>query len=126
MYHVADLLIRIKNNYMADKDSLVIDYSKIKKEILEVLKKNGYVSDYKVFKDDKFKKIEVSLDFDKAGFTNVRIISKPGKRVYRNLNELKNNKSRLGILVVSTSKGVMSGREAIKSKSGGEVLCKIW
>lgn len=126
MYHVAQLLTQIKNANMANKTEISVSFTNLKKGILEVLKANGYISDFKVYKEGDRKYININTDSSNSSFNDVKIISKPSKRVYASVQELKNNKSGVGIFILTTPKGVLSHTDAIKNKAGGELICKIW
>ncbi len=123
---ISDLLIRIKNGYLAYKKSVSCPVSKIKVSILEILKKHKYIEDYKI--DKKSRNIEVILRYEKKSpaMQEVVRVSKLGLRVYAGWKKLPNVLNGLGICIVSTSKGVMTGEEARKMKLGGEILCKVW
>lgn len=122
---IADLLTRIRNAYMAGKESLVIPHSKTKVAILEVMKKRNFIHDYKEAKGEKFPEINVTLSADREGITLKRI-SKPGQRIYMKSNNLKKVNGGLGVAIVSTPKGIMSAQEAKKEKVGGELMCEIY
>jgi len=121
-----DLLIRIKNGYMASKDSVMTPYSKIKEDILKILKKLGYIEDFVVDKKNKLD-ITVILAYEnnKALFTDVKIFSKPGRKFYIKSTEIRTDRSGITSKVLSTSKGVMTDIEAKKNKIGGELLFEI-
>ena len=123
---IADMLTRIRNAVKAKHSSIVMPYSKLKVSLLEVIKKNNFISDFKVIKNSKsFDEIEVKFnpDFKELNLTRV---SKPGQRIYIKKNEIKPVLNGYGISILSTPKGLMTGDEAIKSKTGGEYICKIW
>lgn len=121
-----DLLIRIKNGYMASKDSVMTPYSKIKEDILKILKKLGYIGDFIVDKKNKLD-ITVILAYEnnKPLFTDVKIFSKPGRKFYIKSAEIRTDRSGITSKVLSTSKGVMTDIEAKKNKIGGELLFEI-
>jgi len=96
----------------------------VKKAILDVLKSNGYIADVKVTKDDKFSNITVDLADLPYGLSLKRI-SKPGQRIYIKSQETPRVLSGLGVAIMSTSKGIMTGKEARKQKLGGELICEI-
>jgi len=127
---IADMLIRIKNAMMIRKSSVVIPYSKMKIEILTILKNKGFIVDYREIKVGVFKDIEVDLKYEIDGKTSVITeifrVSKPGRRIYIKKDEIPKVLQGKGLVVVSTSKGVMSGEEARKKGLGGEVLFKAW
>jgi len=122
-----DLLIRIKNGYMARKEAIESPHSKLKEKILVIMKKLGYIKDFNIDKKNK-SLITVSLAYDNGIplFTDVKIFSKPGRRMYMNVSEIKPNKSQIFSRIFSTSKGVMTDTDAKKNKIGGELLFEIW
>ncbi|MBN2144879.1 MAG: 30S ribosomal protein S8 [Candidatus Aureabacteria bacterium] len=124
---IADMLTRIRNAYSTKHLKVDIPLSRIKEAILDVLRKEGYISDY-IKKTDE-RKLEVTLKYPSSGskiFHEIKRISKPGRRVYVKQNEVKPFKGGLGINILSTSKGIMTNREAGKAGLGGEWLCSIW
>lgn len=122
---IADLLTKIRNAIKARHSKTVVTYSKLKVAILEVLKKNNFVEDFKVVKVGHFDHIEIILN-PKHHELHLKRISKPGQRIYVKNDTLKPVLSGYGIGVISTSKGVMTTSEAQKSGLGGELLCEIW
>lgn len=127
MYH--NLLTKIKNAQAAGKSSLKTPYSGFGLAILETLVKNGFLSGLEVKGRSPHKKIiEISLKNDggKRVIRGIKLISRPSRRIYLGYKEMKSVKSGHGMLVVSTPKGVISGKEARKSKVGGEALFEIW
>lgn len=122
---IADLLTRIRNAYMAGKESLVIPHSKTKMAILEVMKQRKFIHEYKEEKGAKFPEINVTLSENRQGITLKRI-SKPGQRIYVKSGSLSKVNGGLGVAIVSTPKGIMSAEEAKKEKVGGELMCEIY
>lgn len=122
---IADLLTRIRNAYMAGKESLTIPHSKTKLAILEVMKKKKFIGDYKESKGEKFPEINVDLASDRQDIT-LRRISKPGQRIYVKSGSLRKVNGGLGVAIISTPKGIMSSEEAVKEKVGGELMCEIY
>ena len=125
---IADLLTRIRNAVMVGKNEILVPTSKLKVGVVEVLAKNGYIADYKV-EDGKPRGL-LKVVINEAG-TNAKIneiakVSKPGRRVYSSADDLPVVKSGRGMIIVSTSKGLMTGREAKKNRLGGEILVKVW
>ncbi len=122
---IADLLTRIRNAGRAHHEKVSAPYSKIKEGILKVLKTKGYVEDFKVETEGKFKVLTITL---KEGRTDLSLtrISKPGQRIYIKTDELKTIKSGLGIVILSTSKGIMTNYEARKQNLGGELICEVY
>lgn len=129
MYLVADFIIRLKNAAAARRREAILPYSKLNKAIGHVLVKQGILGSIKEESKDGKKTLHATINFDKrlAVFTDVMVISKPSLRVYADATDKAGLVGRgLGITVVSTNQGVMTGREALKKGVGGEVLFKIW
>lgn len=122
---IADLLTRIRNASKAHHQSVTVPYSKIKEQIVKVIKEQGFVKDYATEKEGSFQVLKISLNEDGREI-NLRRVSKPGQRIYIKKEELKAVRSGLGLSVISTSKGVMSNHEARKNNIGGELLCEIY
>lgn len=121
---IADLLTRIRNGQMARKTSVFIPASKLKTEILEALKKSGFVLDYKKDVQDNHPVIRIDLDSTKQLTLTKR--SKPGQRVYIPKDGIKKVMNGYGISLISTSKGILTGDEARKAGVGGELICEIY
>lgn len=133
MDQIANMLISIKNGGLVKKDSVVVPHSKIKVAILEVLKREGFIKTFDV-SDLGSNKKEIKIVINYEGIhpnitpkiNDVKRISKLSKRVYQGVKDIKSVKYGFGLLVLSTPKGIMSGKEARKEMVGGEVLFKIW
>ena len=126
---IADSLTRIRNASMRRLEYTTLYYAKIVVSILEVFKAKGFIKDYKVNDKDGKQSISVQLAYDERGYSvisEVKRISKPGRRVYKSRNELKRFKNGYGTIVVSTSKGVIANEDAYRANVGGEALCSIW
>lgn len=125
---IADMLTRIRNANQMKYETVDIPASKLKKEILEVLKQEGYVLGYKVIKKDVQDTLRVTLKYvgNERVVKGLKRISKPGLRVYAKNNEIPKVLNGLGIAVISTSRGLMTDREARKQKVGGEILAYVW
>ena len=125
---LSDFLARIKNGYMAHRDSVDAPYSKMKEEIARILKARGYVAGYKTSEENNRKTIVVELKYNglTAAIEGITRVSKPGQRVYEKTHKIPHVLTGYGMAIVSTSKGIMTDKEARKAKLGGEVLCKIW
>ena len=121
---IADLLTRIRNANMAHKESVNAPYSKIKENILKVMKQYNFIEDYMVNSEDAHKTLDIDLNQDKKDM-ELRRVSKPGQRIYLKNSDLRTVKSGLGISILSTSKGVMSNIQAKKENLGGELICQI-
>lgn len=127
-YLVADFIVQIKNAYLANRKVVTTRYSKLTFAIGEVLVKNRMLSSVKEETIDGKRMIVATLRFikRKPALHNVEIISKPSLRVYVDLNDLQKIKREEALSVVSTSQGVMTGTDAIKGNTGGELLFKVW
>jgi len=126
---IADMLTRIRNANQMKHDTVDMPASKLKKEILVVLKEEGYITDYKLVADGVQGTIRVTLKYlqnKERAVRGLKKISKPGLRVYAKSDELPRVLNGLGIAVVSTSQGIMTDREARKKQIGGEILAYIW
>ncbi|MFO7750647.1 MAG: 30S ribosomal protein S8 [Desulfobacteraceae bacterium] len=126
---VADMLTRIRNGVKAEFAKVDIPGSKLKIEIARVLKEQGFIKNYKFVEDDKQGILRVYLKYAgemKPAIYGLQRISKPGRRVYSKAKEIQPVLNGLGISIVSTSKGLMSDKQAKKQNLGGEVLCNIW
>lgn len=126
---IADMLTRIRNANTNKHDSVLIPQSKTKLAIAEILKTEGFISDYKTVNVDKIDMIEVSLKYGPNGekvIQGLKRISKPGLRIYANAEQLPKVLNGLGIAIVSTSKGIVTDKNARKLNVGGEVLAYVW
>ncbi len=125
---IADMLIRVVNAQKASHETVYIPASKVKESIAKILFENGFIRGYKIEKDNKQNGIIVELKYvNREGvIKGVKRISKPGRRVYKSYTEIPRVLNGLGIAIISTSKGLMSDRNAKKNKVGGEVLCYVW
>src|SRR3989338_7892667 len=120
---IADFLTLIRNATRAKKETVDVVQSKINKEILEIIKREGYISDFKPLEASR--KIRVYLKYA-SNRSVIKKVSKPGLKVYTSYNKIPNVLRGLGIAVISTSKGVMTNKEARELKVGGEILCYFW
>lgn len=126
---IADMLTRIRNANLVRKEVVEVPGSKIKQEIAEILKREGFVRDAEFIEDEKQGVIRIFLKYGQNNervITGLKRISKPGLRVYAKSNEVPKVLGGLGIAVISTSQGVLTDKEARKNKTGGEVLAYIW
>jgi small subunit ribosomal protein S8 len=126
---VADFLARIRNAIKARHQKVDVPASKLKTEIARILKEEGYVSNYKAVEEDGKKVIRVYLKYgndNQAAISNLSRVSRPGCRVYVGHNEIPRILGGLGINILTTPKGVMTGRQARKEGVGGEVLCEVY
>ena len=125
---IADMLTRIRNANAMRYKEVEVPASKIKLEIARILKEEGFISDYKIKKNDVQDSIELGLKYNNKErvITGLKRISKPGLKVYASKEELPRVLNGLGIAIISTSKGIMVDREARKQNLGGEVMAYIW
>jgi small subunit ribosomal protein S8 len=126
---IADLLTRIRNANMVRHATVDIPASKTKKSILEILLKEGFIGGFETVTVENHETIRVALKYgqDKSRvITGIKRISKPGLKVYAKKNELPRVLGGLGVAIVSTSKGIVTDREARKLQVGGEVICYVW
>lgn len=121
---IADMLVTVKNGYMTKKVNVTIPYSKFKMEIAKVLQVSNFVG--KVAKVDSKIEIELLYENQKSKLTELKRVSKLGLRVYQKSKEIKKVKGGKGLYILSTPKGVMTGRDAKAKNLGGEVICLIW
>ena len=126
---IADLLTRIPNANSAKHDSVEIPSSNMKKAICQILLDEGYIKSFTVVEDNKQGMIKVTLKYGEGKtpvIQGLRRVSKPGLRIYRNVEDMPKVMKGLGVAIISTSKGVMTDRQARKEHVGGEVLAFIW
>lgn len=125
---ISDMLAQIRNALLLNKESVEISHSKMKKEISRVLKENGYITDYLEVSDDKFKKLKLILKYQrgKGVIQGLKRVSRPGRRIYTQKAEIPYVLGGLGIAIISSSHGIITGQQARRLNTGGEVLCYIW
>lgn len=126
---IADILTRIRNANTAKHATVDVPASNMKKAIAQILVDEGYIKNYKLIEDGKQGVIRVTLKYGEGKsqvITGLRRVSKPGLRIYSNVEEMPKVMKGLGVAIVSTSKGIMTDREARKQNVGGEVLAFIW
>ena len=125
---IADLLARVRNGTRAQKTETFIPYSKIKAEIARILKDEGYISDYSIDTTAAHPRIKITnkLANRSSAITGLRRVSRPGLRRYVGADEVPRVLGGMGLAILSTSRGVLSGREAKKQKVGGELLAYVW
>jgi len=123
---IADLLTRIRNAGTARKRTVVMPYSKLSEQVAEILKNNRFIESVAVAKNGNFKALELGLSSDPETITSLVRVSKPGRRVYTSAKNIPIVLGGRGLVIVSTSSGVMTGREAYKKGLGGELICKVW
>lgn len=126
---ISDLLTQLRNANQVEKAEISIPHSRIKADIVRVLKKEGFIEDFKVEKVKDHMRIQIRLRGvgEERAITGLKRISKPGLRRYVSATDIpKVIRGGLGVSILSTSRGIMTGREAKKEKVGGEVLCFVW
>lgn len=133
---LSDILIRIKNGYLAGQKTVVMPHSNLGEEFVKILLNEGYLVRVEVIKDDKgsrkktsaFKTIKMDLKYEgrKPVLTDVKIISKPSLHIYVKKSNIPYVLGGRGFVILSTSRGLMIGREARKKGLGGEVICEVW
>ena len=125
---IADMLTRIRNASRAKHATVGFQYSRIKKEILVILKREGFVADFEVRKEGNKRDIAVTLKYfeKKPVIRSIERVSTPGRRIYVTRDDLRATKNNMGISIVSTSRGVTTGRQAKRLGVGGEILLRVW
>jgi small subunit ribosomal protein S8 len=128
---LADMLTRIRNAVRVERPTVELPVSKVKCGVAEVLKREGYIWDWHEAEEEGLpsKQLHIDLKYGPNGervIRHIRRVSKPGRRVYARADNLKPVLNGLGISIISTSRGVISDREARQRKLGGEVLCELW
>jgi small subunit ribosomal protein S8 len=123
---IADLLTRIRNGYLARLHEVAVPYSKMKAEILRILKKNGHIADYSL--SEETRSFVVTLeDVRKTKYVpSFRRISRPGQRIYIRSEDIRKSRNGVGIYILSTPKGIITGYEAHSLGVGGELLCEVY
>ncbi len=132
-YPIGDALIRIKNAYLASQTQVTLMASNLILGVLKILKKEGYIKDMKLKKDGVKRRVVVDLKYnlDKSkklqpAIEGIKIVSKPGRRVYVGYQDIPPVYSGIGINILSTSQGILTGAQAKKKRLGGELICQIW
>jgi small subunit ribosomal protein S8 len=125
---ISDFLLRIRNASKAKKLRVEIPASKMKQGLAEILKRESFIHDYSIVEDSKQNIIKIQLKYrnGSSAITGMKKISKPGLRIYKDASQLPRVLNGLGTAVISTSKGLMTDREARSQSAGGEVICYIW
>jgi small subunit ribosomal protein S8 len=126
---LADMFTRIRNGSKEKFEKVDVPSSRMKREIVKILKEEGFVKNFKVITDDlKHEMIRIFLKYDtnKKGIIHIKRISKPGRRVYMGVDRVPSVMSGLGISILSTPKGILTDQAARKANVGGEVLCYVW
>ncbi len=126
---IADMLTRIRNAVAVERPHVEVPLSNLKKGLADVLKREGYIWDWQEVDGDPSSQLRLDLKYGPNGervIQSIRRISKPGRRVYSQARELKPVLHGMGIRILSTSRGIVSDREARQKNLGGEVLCEVW
>ncbi len=126
---IADMLTRIRNAMMVRHDVVLVPNSKVKLSIARILKEEGFISDYEVLRGKPHRQISIHLKYgerNQPALSGLERASKPGLRVYVAREEVPRVRGGLGVAIVSTSKGVMTGQHAWRQGIGGELLCYVW
>lgn len=125
---ISDMLTRIRNASSAKHKRVDMPVSKLKTEIARILKENHFIHDYKVLDDGRHGVLRIYLKYyeDQPVLRSLRRVSKPGRRIYMGADEMPRIRNGLGLAIVSTSKGMMSDRQARSHKVGGEVMALVW
>jgi len=126
---IADMLTRIRNAVAIERPHVDIPVSKVKRGLADVLKREGYIWDWKEVDGKPSAQLRLELKYGPSGerlIQRIRRVSCPGRRVYRQSKDLRSVLNGLGIVILSTSRGVISDREARQRNLGGEVLCEVW
>ena len=126
---IADMLTRIRNAVRVERPHVTMPLSKVKRGLAEVLKREGYIWGWQEVESEPVSELKIELKYGPNGervIRHIRRVSKPGRRVYRRADGLRPVLNGLGISIISTSRGVISYREARQRKLGGEVLCELW
>jgi small subunit ribosomal protein S8 len=127
---VSNVLSTIKNSSMSGKKFVEVSYSKMVEEVVKILKAEEFIDGYKVFKPEgkAFKMLHIDIKYEGGvgRISQIKKISKPGRRVYREARKIREIMNGFGLSVVSTSRGIMSGKEARKKRLGGEVICEVY
>tara|TARA_B100000029_G_scaffold362090_1_gene355094 strand:- start:534 stop:929 length:396 start_codon:yes stop_codon:yes gene_type:complete len=125
---VGDMITRIRNAQMRSLSNVKIPASKFRAKILDILKKEGYISDYKFINDKDKNSLSVDLKYENGlpVIKEIKRISKPGRRIYAKADSIPRIQNGLGLAIVSTSKGIMSDYDAKNQNVGGEIICKVF
>lgn len=126
---IADMLTRIRNAVSVERPNVEMPVSKVKQGVADVLKREGFIWDYSTEQAEPIGQLQINLKYGPSGeriIRHIKRVSKPGCRVYSKAKDLRPILNGLGISILSTSRGVMSDREARTQKLGGEILCEVW
>ena len=125
---ITDMLNQIKNAEAVGKTEVLVPLSKLKNEIAMILLKEGFVGEIRKAVKGKIKVLKISLKYDEGmpAITGFKRVSKPGQRIYEGFSKIKKVRGGYGISIVSTSKGLMTNKDARRQKIGGEIICQVW
>ncbi len=126
---IADMLTRIRNAVMVRHDTVLVPASNIKAAIARILKEEGFISDYEVLRDSPQRTLKIHLRYlgkKEPVLTGLKRVSRPGLRVYVKKGEIPRVYGGMGVAIMSTPQGIMTGRQAWRQRMGGEVLCYVW
>ncbi|MBI2878336.1 MAG: 30S ribosomal protein S8 [Candidatus Rokubacteria bacterium] len=126
---VADMLIRIKNASMAEHEKVDVPASKLKVRIAEILKEEGFIKNFRLIEDRKQGILRIYLKYgpgNERAISGLARVSKPGRRLYVGADKVPSVLGGMGVVILSTSRGLLTDRGARKAKTGGEVLCYVW
>ena len=126
---LADMLSRVRNAHRAGHDKVEVPSSRLKMGVAKVLKKEGFIKNYKLIQDNKQGILRIYLkytDEDEPVIVGLKKVSRPGRRVYAGYEDIPPVRGGFGVTVLSTSKGIVSDKDAAVKKIGGEVLCQVW
>jgi len=126
---IADLLTQIRNAFLAKHDRLDVPMSKLKRNVCDLLKQEGYLDDFEIVDGTPSSVLRIYLHYSRTGqpaIRRLRRVSRPGRRVYRGADDIKPVLNGLGTAIVSTSRGLVTDRQARSERIGGEVLCEVW
>ncbi len=125
---ISDMLTRIRNAISVRKSQVTLPYSKVKESVARLLQENRYIEQVEVVEDGAFKTLRLTLfpEEENTRITEIVRMSKPGRRLYAKVDEIPRVKNGRGVVIVSTSKGMMTDAEARKQRLGGELICKVY
>jgi small subunit ribosomal protein S8 len=126
---ISDMLTRIRNSLMAKKSEVILPYSNFKHNLAKVLQAEGWIAKVEEKENDGMKTLVLNLKYDNSGIpviSGIKRVSKPGQRIYSNREQIPTVLGGMGTTIISTSKGLMTDKEARKNKIGGEIVCQIW
>lgn len=125
---IADMLTRLRNAAAARHDKIEVSASKIKVAIVELLKQKGFIDSYRIIKDKEFDVLRIVLKYNNKYpmLLGIKRLSKPGRRVYSPYDKIPKIKNGAGMVIVSTSKGLLTDMQARENKLGGELICSVW